>query len=128
MSYVLGGSSGTEDVVCEESEPFIVIIEDPCDTANIFSAGLSEVMVRPQMQSAILDLNEVIVFENGFGSWLWTVDVDNNNSDLGFYGLNLCSKIEYIVVEPNSLISLILHKIVFFNTSQLLSIVLRLTN
>lgn len=93
VSYVLNGASGASDVVCEESEPFSVAIADPCESANIVSAGFSVVMEKPQLQSASLNLNEQIVFENGYGSWPWTVDVDNNNPDPAFYGSNLCGEI-----------------------------------
>ena len=45
VSFVVDGVSGAEDVVCAESEPFTVILEDPCDTTVIHSAGFDKVMV-----------------------------------------------------------------------------------
>ena len=47
VTYVVDGASGTEDVVCSESQPFTVILEDPCDTTEIVSAGFDRVMGKP---------------------------------------------------------------------------------
>jgi len=106
VSYVVDGASGAEDVVCSESAPFKVILEDPCDTTEIVSAGFDRVMGKPQLQSEELSLAEEIQFNNGFGSWPWTVQVDNKNPDPAFYGTFLCGEIEYRVEGPPGLVTI----------------------
>ena len=98
VEYVVNASLGTTAQRCEESEPFTITVNDPCDIADIYSAGFTFVMSKPQMQSDSLLYSEQIIFENGAGTFPWFTSVDVT-TDGEKYGTSLCGPIVYSV-EP----------------------------
>jgi hypothetical protein len=81
---------------CEDGQPFLVTIVDPCFNTEILADIFVDQMARPQLQSAELNLRDQIPF----GRWPWQIQLDIDTDPV--YGSTLCGNMIYKIMtdEP----------------------------